>query len=241
MKHQDYIYIDEDYYKNPKEIFVFLKKLISNDFVEPSILDLGCARGEFLFFIKNSLKTKGLTGVDYSLNLIEEGKSFSGLKNVDLIVDSAEEFQMDKTFDVITMLGVLSYFQSTMPTLSKIKKHLAINGKAYILGMFNDFDVDVHIKYRNNKYFDQFESGWNLHSLSTIKKNLDNLNMRLINVHTFNLSFDLSPQDDPCRAWHINTENGKKFTNGLGLIYDLRVLEIEINQQKKHDKNNCKT
>ncbi len=225
-KHQDYIYLDEDYYKNPKETFIFLKKLISNDFIEPSILDLGCARGEFLYFIKNTLKTKSLFGIDYSSALIEKAVNFSGLSGVNFSVNSVEDIEMNRTFDVITMLGVLSYFDSTRPTLKKIKKHLKLNGKAYILGLFNDFDVDVHIRYRNNKYFDQFESGWNIHSLETIRKDLMDLNMNLTNIHVFDLSFDIQPQADPCRAWHIDTEYGKKYTNGLGLIYDMKVIEI---------------
>ena len=193
-------------------------------------MDLGCARGEYLYFLKNAIKTKNLAGVDYSKDLIESAKQFTGLKNVDLISNSAESFKINRNFDVITMLGVLSYFESTMPTLKNIKEHLSTNGKVYILGLFNDFDVDVQIRYRNNKYFDQFESGWNLHSLNTIKKNIDSLSMKLINIHTFDLSFNLDPQEDPCRAWHISTENGKKYTNGLGLIYDLRVLEIGMNK-----------
>jgi hypothetical protein len=57
-KHQDYIYIDEDYYKNPKEAFMFLSKIISDRFEELSILDLGYARGEFLFYIKKYIKNK---------------------------------------------------------------------------------------------------------------------------------------------------------------------------------------
>ena len=57
------------------------------------------------------------------------------------------------------------------------------------------------------------------------KESHDDLDMRLTNIHVFDLSFDLSPQDDPCRAWHINTEDGRKYTNGLSLIYDIRVLE----------------
>jgi SAM-dependent methyltransferase len=228
-KHQDYIYTNEDYYKNPKETFVFLKNIISNHFNNPSILDIGCARGEFLYYLKKSLVSKDLSGVDYSSNLIEKARSFSGLEGVNLIIDSAEEFKLGRTFDVITMLGVLSYFDSVKPTLQNIKTHLALNGKAYILGFFNDADVDVRISYRNNKYFNKFESGWNFHSLETIRKNLNDLNMTLTNIDTFELSFDLSPQSDPCRAWHIDTENGRKYTNGLGLIYDIRVLGITNN------------
>jgi hypothetical protein len=54
--------------------------------------------------------------------------------------------------------------------------------------------------------------------------------MKLTNIHVFDLSFDLLPQDDPCRAWHINTEDGRKYTNGLSLIYDIRVLEVTNNE-----------
>jgi SAM-dependent methyltransferase len=228
-KHQDYIYINEDYYKNPKETFVFLKNIILRHFNKPSVLDIGCARGEFLFFLKKSIDFKYLSGIDYSSNLIEKAKGFNGLSDVNLSVDSAEEFELDRTFDVITMLGVLSYFDSVKPTLQNIKKHLTPGGKAFILGFFNDSDVDVQISYRNNKYFNQFESGWNFHSLQTIKKNLSDLNMTLNNIETFELSFNLSPQSDPCRAWHIDTQDGRKYINGLGLIYDIRVLEIANN------------
>ena len=52
-KHQDYIYINEDYYKDPKETFSFISKLINDSHHIPSVLDLGCARGEFLYFLKN--------------------------------------------------------------------------------------------------------------------------------------------------------------------------------------------
>mgnify|MGYP001176394606 FL=1 len=228
-KHQDYIYINEDYYKNPKETFIFLKNIISNNFNKPSILDIGCARGEFLFFLKESLDFKDLSGVDYSSNLIEKAKNFKGLKDVNLFVDSAEEFKLNRKFDVITMLGVISYFDSVELVLKNIKNHLAPGGKAYILGFFNDADIDVQISYRNNEYFKQFESGWNFHSLHTIRKSLDEINMTLANIDTFELSFNLLPQRDPSRAWHIDTENGRKYTNGLGLIYDIRLLEIVNN------------
>ena len=43
-KHQDYIYIKENYIKKPKETFIFLSKLIKTKKHKVSLLDLGCAR-----------------------------------------------------------------------------------------------------------------------------------------------------------------------------------------------------
>ena len=50
----DYIYLEEDYYKNEKEVFIFLinilKKYAKDNF---SLLDLGCSRGELLYHIQS--------------------------------------------------------------------------------------------------------------------------------------------------------------------------------------------
>ena len=141
----------------------------------------------------------------------------------------AESFNINREFDVITMQGVLCYFDDIQPSLLNIKKHLKPGGKVFIGDFFNDYDVDVQIKYRNNRYFDSFENGWNHHSIYTITSVLDDIGLKLDNIHEFNLSFKLEKQEDPCRAWHINTESGRFFNNGLGLMYKLRVLEISHN------------
>ncbi len=226
-KQQDYVYLQEDYYKNPKEIFYFVAKLMnSNNF---SCLDLGCARGEFLYYLKQNFDTTKLLGVDYSEVLIDKAQEYEGLNGVDFYVDSAETFNSSNKFDFVTLLGTISYFDDTYFVLETIKKHLKSNGRAFILSCFNFDDVDVLVKYRNNKIFktDEFERGWNRHSIETIKKNLFKLGMKLVDVHNFELSFKLQKQEDPSRAWNIETEYGRKWLNGLGFLYDLSVLEIE--------------
>lgn len=231
-KHQDYIYEMEDYYNKPKEMFNFVATLIKEDIgismgYARSVLDIGCAKGEFLYFLHKQIDCSRLVGLDYSDNLIQQAKNFEGLNNIaEFFVGSAETFQFQNKFDVITMLGVLSYFDDTFTVLKNMQEHLTKNGTIYILGFFNDYDIDVLIKYRNNKYFNTFEAGWNYHSISTIKKNLIRLGMTISGIDTFKLSFDLLPQTDPARSWHIKTSLGTKFTNGLGLIYDMRVLKI---------------
>ena len=49
----------------------------------------------------------------------------------------------------------------------------------FIMGIFNFDDADVLVKYRNNKFSDEFQSGWNIHSIHTIEKNLELLSMEI--------------------------------------------------------------
>jgi SAM-dependent methyltransferase len=225
-KHQDYIYINENYYKDPKESFLFIHKIINENHHVPSVLDLGCARGEFLYYLKNNIEYERLAGIDYSYKLINEAKKFDGLNGVEFEVGSADNFNLNSKFDVVVMSGVLSYFNDIYKVFECMKNHLKSGGKIIIFGFFNEYDVDLLVKYRNNKFFDTFESGWNIHSINTISKELKKLDLAIVNQEVFELSFKSRKQDDPCRAWNIETEEGIKFTNGLKLLYDMSALEI---------------
>tara|TARA_B100000035_G_C21023668_1_gene565155 strand:+ start:538 stop:1236 length:699 start_codon:yes stop_codon:yes gene_type:complete len=225
-KHQDYIYLKEDYYSNPKESFEFIKDILCKKYDTPSILDLGCARGELLYYLKKNVEYKKLVGIDYSDKLINEAKKFKGLEGVDFEVASADNFNLDTRFDIIIMSGVLSYFDDINKVFKCMKNHLKAKGEIIIFGFFNEYDVDLQVKYRNNKYFNNFENGWNMHSIITIAKELKKIGLVIKNHKKFTLSFKSEKQDDPCRAWNIQTEDGIKFTNGLNFIYDMSAIEI---------------
>ncbi|MBF0479346.1 MAG: class I SAM-dependent methyltransferase [Candidatus Omnitrophica bacterium] len=225
-----YIYLNEDYYSKPKEMFKCMGEKIRGVYPnhEFSVLDVGCARGEFLYYLKHlsGLKIKHIAGVDYSQGLIDSAQRFAGLKGVAFQCGKAENFQLNQKFDVITMSGVLSFFDDIHQPLLNLRNHLENNGVIFILGLFNTFDVDVRTIYRNNKYNQNFEYGYNNHSLETVKKVLDEMNMKISHIDKFHLPFDLVPQEDPIRSWTMITPEGRKFINGMGLIYDATILEI---------------
>jgi ubiquinone/menaquinone biosynthesis C-methylase UbiE len=88
MKHMDYIYFEEDYYKNKKDMFSFLidilKKHTKDNF---SLLDLGCSRGELLYHIQNDMPNHSkLFGLDYSEDLIKNAKEQDFLNDIDFKV-----------------------------------------------------------------------------------------------------------------------------------------------------------
>ena len=224
----DYIYLEEDYYRNKKEIFSFLIELITlNKKNNYTLLDLGCARGELLYHIKNDIPDYSyLHGLDYSNSLVENAKKQEFLNDIIFTVGDAEDFELEKKFDYIVCSGVTGYFDSLDKLFDGICKHLEIGGTALVLHLFNEFDIDVLVKYRNNKYFDEFQPGWNIHSIQTAKKALDKAGLKLEKTHKFQLSFDDVKKEDPARSWTSYVNEDKKFINGLGQVYDLICLEI---------------
>lgn len=230
MQHMDYIYFNQDYYKNPKETFRFILDLITariENKKEVSLLDIGCARGEFLYFLKNSRQeVKILCGVENSKALVNYATRQKFLSDITFVLADGEQFSLDTKFDFITSIGVVGYFDSLSPTIAAIKRHLNKGGVAFIFHLFNPYDVDVIIKYRNNQRSNSFEKGWNLHAISTAKKLLIEHGMKLLNIHKFTLPFEDPPKDDPARSWTVDTPDGQMFVNGIGQIYNLYCLEI---------------
>lgn len=68
------------------------------------------------------LELHKLAGIDYSENLIAQAKAFKKLSDgVRLEVLSAEDFELHELFEVITISGVLSYFDNPFSCLEMIE------------------------------------------------------------------------------------------------------------------------
>ncbi len=230
--HSAYIYLNEDYYKKPKFMYMHVAEKIKSSLKGKksdspvSILDIGCSRGEFLYYIKNNIKFDSMAGVDFSQVLIKKARGFKGLAGVEFFCDLAESFKLKEKFDVITMIGVLSYFDNVEALLKNLKRHLKKDGSAFITGIFNKYDIDVITRYRNNKYSSKFQPGWNNISLTTFSKQLNNIGLKVRNTSKFILPFDCRRAKDPSRSWTALTDEGKKYVNGLGMIYDIYTVKI---------------
>lgn len=220
-KHQDYIYLKK--YKKPKENFVFLKDIVLN--FKPkskiSILDMGCAAGDWFYYLDTVFKDCSFVGVDYSESLIAEAKKKVFLSNASFYKSKAENFNKIKNFDIINIAGVISYYDDPEKLIKNCFKLLKKNGILIIFDNFNDHDIDVLVKYRDNEKTSKFNHGWNIHSKKTIKRICKNCKLYFKRKYQFNLSFDLKKKIDGARSWTINTNEGKMFRNGLAQIYNL--------------------
>ena len=225
VKSQDYIYLKENYIKKPKEQFYFLEKEILKKNNEIDLLDLGCAKGEFIYFLSRHKKIKNLTGIDYSQSLIKFAKSQNrNAKKIKFYKKNAEKFSIKKKFDFIVMSGLISYFDNPKKIIKCSIKHLKKNGTIIIFDKFNENNVDILVTLRNNKISKKFEKGWNFHSIKTLNKIFEQHSFRQITKKKFKLNSSLKPKKDPGRSFKIKTNYGDYFANGLNQFYNIILL-----------------
>lgn len=230
MKSDEKIYIAEDYFKHPKEQFVFLKGILDKlkrDKI--SLLDLGCARGEFLHFINNNFESEKLVGVDISNKMINDAKTNDQLVGIDFIESDILNFNVDYKFDFITISGLISYLKINQleELIRNAKIHSKKQGYILLFGIFNQNDFDVIVEYRNLKESKEIKNGRNSYSTSTISELCTSLDMSLIQTERFDLSIDLKQTENTERNWTVNLEGEKMFMNGMGQIFKLFCLIIK--------------
>ena len=97
----DYIYFRDNYFNKPKEIFKFMEKnssINNND----TILDIGCARGEFLHYLRVKKKIKSqMYGVDQSKKLINYALNKSPCVNTKFFASDFLKFKTKVKFSKI--------------------------------------------------------------------------------------------------------------------------------------------
>jgi SAM-dependent methyltransferase len=231
----DKLYLDENRFNEPKEMFKFVtNKAFSGKSPDSNvkIADFGCAAGEFLFYLNQMLPNVSLFGVDILPELLEKCSRYvPGAKLIEgSILDG--EIQPESYFDKTFLLGVHSIFDEFETCLNNLVKFTKPGGVAYVFGMFNPFPVDVIIKYKNSKNFngDVFESGWNIFSQESVSQFLVNHpKVKLFSFSPFEINMNLTRQQDIIRSWTIQDSMGNHLlTNGLCIIQPLFLLEIQL-------------
>jgi len=223
------IYNKELYIKKPKEIFKRIIKLSKRKKPYKKILDIGCANGAFLHFIKSKNPNATLHGWDISKELLKKAR-----KNINggcfLKKDVSRPISIKEKFDLIVSTGVTGCFQKIEPFLHNIAHSLQAGGKAFIAGNFNEYPCRVFISYNDlTKHLKNHkEAGWNIFCVQEVFKTLKKIKNLKIKFHNFEMPFDLKKKKkDYSRTWTIKIKNKRQLTNGLCVIWPHKVLEIQ--------------
>ncbi|WP_367606905.1 trans-aconitate 2-methyltransferase [Legionella sp. W05-934-2] len=229
----DGIYLSEDRRKNTKDIFIEAVKIINNRktiCLSDTILDIGCATGEFIHYFKSFCPNNSFIGLDVSASLINEAKRRD--PDSAYITGNIEDQHCFHAAgaNVITMFGVLDCLDDPDLILNNLIKWTKNDGLILILDMFNNDPIDVLTRY---KRADQnpftWECGWNIHSKYTLSKILENHErVSRFEFKPFTLSIELPKKEDPMRTWTIKTENNsRQLINGASQLVNLEFIVIE--------------
>ena len=230
----DHIYLKENRYKKTKEMFKFIdKNAFKNNKrnFEEEVCDIGCAAGEFLYFLKRKYPKKFLTGADVRQDLLAKAKKIvKGVNFKKGSVLNKNLFRKSK-FDKIFMVGVHPIFDNFEICFSNLIFWGKPKAEIYICDMFNPFPVDVLIRYKLSENYNSktYETGWNIFSEKSVSKFLKK-NKKVLNFSfkKFQMPFDLKPQKDPIRSWTIKSENRRLMINGISIIQPQTLLKIKL-------------
>jgi len=216
----DKLYLKENRYKNTKDSFKLLIKILKTKLKKQkkyNLLDVGCANGELIYNLEKNFQNIEFTGLDVRKDLIEKAKRHVGVNVKFLNLDISKKQKLKKKYDLIICAGVLAIFDNYKIVLTNLSKLLKKGGEIYLFGNFNIYDFDVFIKYKDlHKNQNKFQSGWNIWSLYSIKKFFKK---KSIKIFRFYINKKIYPKkNDLIRCWTVNIKNKNYFTNALSII-----------------------
>tara|TARA_B100000787_G_scaffold50338_1_gene36252 strand:+ start:3215 stop:4000 length:786 start_codon:yes stop_codon:yes gene_type:complete len=235
----DSLYLKENRYENTKEMFKFIFK---NAFPKKNyhktknenILDMGCAAGEFIYYLKKKLKEpNSIIGADVRVDLLKKAsQNISGVTFVKKSATNKKSFEKKK-FDKIFMIGVHPIFDSFEKCFSNLIEWTKKGGEVYICDLFNIYPVDVILRYKLSKNYNSqtYEAGWNIFSKESVSQFLKkNKRVKNFSFTQFYMPFDLDiNKKDTIRSWTFKNEQKKRImTNGLSIIQNQILLKIKL-------------
>lgn len=237
LRTHDALYLEENRYDNVKESFKFLTQVIGESFdlnqAGIKVSDFGCAAGELLYYLRCRMPHAVLEGYDLLPELIDKARqNVPGVKFAVASVLDNHALEHNDT-DVAILVGVHSIFDEFETCFGNLIDWTRSGGSIYIFGMFNPYPIDVFVKYRESKHYqnDIQESGWNIISMETVSGFL--ASHPRVSSHRFvpfDIGIDLPKNpNDFARSWTEKYQNGRRvITNGLCLNQPHHILHVSI-------------
>lgn len=227
----DLFYLKEDGKSNTKESFKFILKKAEAAIAQyelPKIVDVGCAAGDLLAYIRFLYPNSILTGLDIQLELLTKAKE--DLPSVDFRTFDLQKGDptLTNSFDIAFLCGVHAAFDYPQDWLFTFLNLLKDKGTGFVYGNFNPEPIDVLVKVRPSGSEASFMNNWNMISQKTISMLLDGLGYEH-HFHHFQIPIDIAKKPHtPLRSWTFKYEDGTRGTiNGAQLLHQDYLLIIK--------------
>ena len=233
-----YSKISADRIKTPKFIYRKSYEFILGARKDPVIsnwLDVGCANGEFLYFLSSENPNIEFLGVDITPEFIAVAKELNvNQQNVEFQIQDIFDTPPEVQYEVVSCLGTFQIFPNPERLLNTLVDRVAPNGQLIISARFNPHDVSAVITYKD----DSTEAGrniwrcdFNIHSEYWISEMLS----KRSDIKNFYFQYPIMDTQIPKKdnAPHINMwtidrpDQGFDITNGMKANFNPSFLVIE--------------
>ena len=224
----DEFYLKEDRSQQPKEYFKFMVQQTRQRKPQPaSILDIGCASGDFLHYLATCFPEAELHGVDILESLVKASEAKVPGTTCYVGDINALDFKPRQQYDVVYMPGVHSIFDSCEHWVRNMSSLIAPGGIGLLFGLFNPEAYDVLVKVRKSGEEGAFESGWNCFSCETIGREFESHGHRVEFIR-WEVPLDIPHNDaDPLRSFTTPMPGGRRLTtNATRIIHDFYCAVI---------------
>ena len=232
----DDLYLYENRYDEPKKLFQEMSRLAKESLSKPlahpiRILDVGCAAGEFAYYLRTEFPEAKITAFDLRQDLVDKAKA--NVDDVEFFVANIFNHYavQPESFDLIFCSGVLSIFDDFRPIIDNLMSWKSSTGVVVLHGLFNNYPVDVNIKYKLAENYEstELEAGWNIFSKASVSTYLNNSKFDLkYFFKDFRIDLELPKKEDILRSWTFRNEsNGLELTNGLSVIQPHSILVMQ--------------
>jgi SAM-dependent methyltransferase len=144
------LYSHRDY----KEAELFLDNLLGQIEVRPnaSVLDLGCGKGRHSIYLQG--KGFEVTGIDLSVESIEEARKMVDAR-LNFLVADMRTFSLNRKFDCVmnlfTSFGYFETIEDNLKVIGNVRNHLEPGG-LFVLDYFNSACVRKHIPFSTEMF-----------------------------------------------------------------------------------------
>ena len=195
------------------------------------IIDVGCATGEFLFFLKNKYPNLNLSGMDIMSDLIDKAKK--DVKDVKFHVGDITNPKkyLKKKFDIVIFMGVHSIWDDPNDWFPFLLKLCKKNGRLYIfVSGKRKFKID---RFNYSKEYLSGKIKWLQEDIHGVNKEVEKLAFSLASdyikyLRTMNSTFKME----------LNKGNTELLSYQIAQVLDLsnedrqRILETKSTEER---------
>lgn len=210
-----------------KEVFQSIRDLILYE-GSKTILDIGCANGDFLYFLPDDIRC---VGIDKSEELISLAKSRCKNNSTFYVADMLDvrekwvnvNFGMD-SIDTITCIGTMQSFIDywfALKTLIKLpwQKNLILHVP------LNPNGIDT-IHFHKPLGVEDYQCAFNIPSIASLVDFIENQKLKC-SISPFMMKNTLNKNNaDLLRSYHVAVDNEKKIINGLQILIEEYIVVI---------------